>query len=432
MTVPPPSRPASAHATVQAGSLRHRLSGDLPGGVLLLLAAAVGLGWANSPWAASYRTVSNTVIGPAAWHLDLTAAQWASDGLLAVFFLVVGLELKRELVAGSLRDPRHAAVPALAAVGGMVVPALTFVLVVRAGGGQGLHGWAVPTATDIAFALAVLALVGRRTSGAARVFLLTLAVVDDLLAILVIAVAYADGVDLGPLLAAVAAVAAFAVLVRRHPRRPVARAGLVVLLVALGLAAWASLHTSGIHATIAGVACGLAVPASPGPDGRPSVASRLERHVRPWSAALAAPVFAFFAAGVPLAGAGGAGSVLREPVAWGVFLGLVVGKPAGVLGTVAALTRWTRLRLPGGLRPRNVLGVALLAGVGFTVSLLVAELAFDEEALADAATLAVFVGSLASAAAATVVLRRQASRQQAERYSAARTRGLGHEPFSTP
>lgn len=410
MTVRPSFRPSQRRGGAPAKSLRHRLSGDLPGGVLLLLAAAAGLVWANSPWAASYRTLSGTVLGPASWHLDLPLAQWASDGLLAVFFLVVGLELKRELVAGSLRDPRHAAVPALAAVGGMVVPALTFVLVVSAGGGAGLHGWAVPTATDIAFALAVLALVGRQASGAARVFLLTLAVVDDLLAILVIAVVYADGFEIGWLLAAVAAVAAFAVLVRRRPRRKAARVALVVLLVVLGLAAWTALHASGIHATIAGVACGLAVPAGPGPDGRSSPASRLEHHVRPWSAAVAAPVFAFFAAGVPLAGAGGVGAVLREPVAWGVLLGLVVGKPVGVFGTVAALTRWTRLRLPGGLQPRDVLGVALLTGVGFTVSLLVAKLAFADEAFADAATLAVFAGSLASAALASVALRRQASR----------------------
>ena len=387
-------------------TLRHRLSGDLTGGVLLLAAALAGLVWANSPWRAAYATVSGAVVGPAAWHLDLDLATWASDGLLAVFFFVVGLELKRELVAGSLRDPRHAVIPALAAVGGMAVPAGIYAFVVGLGGGDGLHGWAVPTATDIAFALAVLALVGRGLPGAARVFLLTLAVVDDLLAIVVIAVFYADETHLTWLLAAALAVAAFALVVRLRPHRRAPRAVLVVLLVALALTAWATLHASGIHATIAGVACGLAVPAAPGADGRPSLASRVEHHIRPWSAAVAAPVFAFFAAGVPLTGRG---AVLTEPVAWGVLLGLVVGKPVGVLGTTALLTRLPGLRLPGGLRPRDLLGVGLLAGVGFTVSLLVAHLAFEDEGLGDAATLAVFAGSLVSALAGAIVIRRRQS-----------------------
>ena len=402
-------------------TLRHRLSGDLTGGVLLLVTALAGIVWANSPWRAAYRTVSDAVVGPAAWHLDLSLATWASDGLLAVFFFVVGLELKRELVAGSLRDPRHAAVPALAAVGGMVAPAAIFALVVGLGGGDGLHGWAVPTATDIAFALAVLALVGRGLPGAARVFLLTLAVVDDLLAIVVIAVFYAHEIRLTWLLAAAAAVAAFAAVVRLHPRTRPARAGLLVLLVVLGLAAWTTLHLSGIHATIAGVACGLAVPAAPWTDGRPSLASRLERHVRPWSAAVAAPVFAFFAAGVPLTGHG---NPMAEPVAWGVLLGLVVGKPVGVLGTAVLLTRFTPLRLPGGMRARDLWGVGLLAGVGFTVSLLVAQLAFDDQGLGDAATLAVFAGSLVSALAATVVLRGRRRGPGRARPVAA---GLSHE-----
>jgi len=322
-----------------------------------------------------------------------------------VFFFVVGLELKRELVIGSLRDRRHAMLPALAAVGGMAVPAAIFALVAGlGGGGQGLRGWAVPTATDIAFALAVLAVVGRGLPRAARVFLLTLAVVDDLLAILVIAVCYAGRIHATWLIAAGAAVAGFALAVRCRPRRPAAHAGLVVLLVALALVAWVALHASGVHATIAGVACGLAVPAAPAADGRPSPASVLERRMRPWSAVVAAPLFAFFAAGVPLTGAG---AVVRAPVAWGVLLGLVVGKPVGVLGTVALATRWTRLRLPHGLRPADLVGVGLLAGVGFTVSLLVAQLAFADEALTDAATLAVFTGSLLSALTAAAVLHRR-------------------------
>jgi NhaA family Na+:H+ antiporter len=385
-------------------TLRHRLSSDLTGGILLLVAAAVGLVWANSRWSAAYETLSQTAIGPEALHAHLTLATWAADGLLAIFFLVVGLELKRELVAGSLRDPRHAAVPAVAAVGGMAAPAAIYMLVVGlAGGGDGLRGWAVPTATDIAFALAVLALVGRGLPGAARVFLLTLAVVDDLLAILVIAVFYTHEIHLNWLAAAVAVLAAFAVVVRIRPRRRGPRRAVVVLLVVLALTGWLTLHASGIHATIAGVVCGLAVPAAPEPDGRPSLASRLEERMRPWSAGVAAPVFAFFAAGVPLSGHG---AVVKDPVAWGVLLGLVVGKPVGVLGTTALLTRFTALRLPGGLKTRDLTGVGLLAGVGFTVSLLVARLAFDDVEQRDAATIAVFVASLLAALAAGVAMRR--------------------------
>ncbi len=262
----------------------------------------------------------------------------------------------------------------------------------------------MPTATDIAFALAVLALAGRRLPAAARVFLLTLAVVDDLLAIVVIAVFYAHEIRFAWLAAAVLAVACFALVVRVTARTRPARGARGAVLVLLGVAAWATLHGSGIHATIAGVACGLAVPAAPRTDGRPSPASRLEHRVRPWSAAVAAPVFAFFAAGVPLTGQT---SVLAEPVAWGVLLGLLVGKPVGVLGTAAALTRFTPLRLPGGMRQRDLWAVGLLAGVGFTVSLLVAQLAFDDAALGDAAALAVFAGSLLSAGAAVVVMRRR-------------------------
>ena len=386
-------------------TLRHRLASDLTGGIVLIVAAVVGFAWANSRWSAAYQTISDTTIGPSALHADLTLATWASEGLLAIFFLVVGLELKHELVAGSLRDRRHAALPALAAVGGMAVPAAIYLLVVGlSGGGEGLRGWAVPTATDIAFALAVLALVGRGLPSAARVFLLTLAVVDDMLAILVIAVFYTHEIHVNWLVAAVASLAAFAVVVRLMPERRGPRRAVVVLLVVLALTTWVTLHASGVHATIAGVACGLAMPATPWPDGRPSLARRLEHGMRPWSAGVAAPVFAFFAAGVPLPARG---SLVTEPVAWGVLLGLVVGKPVGVLGTTALLTRFSRLRPPGGLRVRDLTGVGLLAGVGFTVSLLVTQLAFaDHEALRDDATLAVFAASGLSALAAGVAFRR--------------------------
>ena len=238
-------------------NLLDTLRAERTGGVLLLIGAVVGLLWANSPWSASYDTVSETVVGPAALHLDLSLSGWATDGLLAVFFFVVGLELKREIVSGELRELRTAVVPVVAAVGGMLVPALLFVLVNLGAADDALRGWAVPTATDIAFAVAVLSVVGRSLPASLRAFLLTLAVVDDLLGIVVIAVVYTDGLHLLWLGAAVVAVAAFAALVRVRRPGPAGHAALLVLAVT----AWALMHASGVHATIAGVLLGFTAPA---------------------------------------------------------------------------------------------------------------------------------------------------------------------------
>jgi NhaA family Na+:H+ antiporter len=277
-------------------TLSERLSGEVLGGVLVLVAAALGITWANSPWSHAYEALSDWTVGPASWHLDLTLHAWASDGLLAVFFLVVGLELKRELVDGALRHVATAALPALTAVAGMVVPALVFLVTVAlhpaATQAGDLRGWAVPTATDIAFALAVLAVVGRSLPGGVRLFLLTLAVVDDLLAIVVIAVVYTDEMHLGALAAAVPLLAAFAVAVRVRPRglarfHRLSRTVWLLVVVALALAVWFAVHASGVHATIAGVALGLVVPARPRPGSHISLAERAEHAVRPWSAALA-------------------------------------------------------------------------------------------------------------------------------------------------
>ncbi|NKY40847.1 Na+/H+ antiporter NhaA, partial [Cellulomonas septica] len=236
-------------------NLLDTLREERTGGVLLLVGTVVALLWANlSP--SSYEAVSTTVVGPAALHLDLSVSAWATDGLLAIFFFVVGLELKREIVAGELRDPRTAVVPIVAAVGGMLVPTALYLAVNLTAPGGNPTGWAVPTATDIAFAVAVLAVVGRSLPNALRAFLLTLAVVDDLLAIVVIGVVYTDHVALLTLAASLVVVALFALALARGLTTP-------WLLLPLAVLAWALMHASGVHATIAGVLLGLVVPATP-------------------------------------------------------------------------------------------------------------------------------------------------------------------------
>jgi NhaA family Na+:H+ antiporter len=370
------------------------------GGVLLVAAAAAGLSWANSPWADAYQTLSDLRVGPAALHLDLTLHNWASDGLLAIFFFVAGLELKREFVAGDLRDPRRAALPVAAAVGGMAVPALLYTSINAAAGPDALVGWAIPTATDIAFALAVLAVISTHLPSALRTFLLTLAVVDDLLAIMIIAVFYTDTLAWGPLALAVVPLALFAVLVQRRVRS-------WWLLLPLAFATWVLVHESGVHATVAGVLLGFAVPVirrSPGPG--PGLAEHFEHRFRPLSAGVAVPIFAFFAAGVTIGGAGGLGASLGDSVTLGIIVGLVVGKPVGVLCATWLVQRLTHARLAEDLGWPDVLGLALLAGIGFTVSLLIGELAFGTGTERDEhVKIGVLLGSLLSALLATVVLR---------------------------
>ncbi|RMI09191.1 Na+/H+ antiporter NhaA [Cellulomonas triticagri] len=391
----------------RTSALRRWVTRETTGGALLIGAALVALVWANSPWREAYETISTTRLGPAAWHLDLDLAHWAADGLLAIFFFTVGLELKREIVVGSLRDPRRAAVPVLAAVGGMAVPAIIYASVVHvAGDTDAYHGWAIPTATDIAFALAVLAIFGRGLPVAIRTFLLTLAVVDDLLAIVVIAVFYTDTVSLVFLALSLVAVALFALLARSSHVHP-------WLLIPLAVVAWGLMHSSGVHATIAGVLLGMVVPARPVHGEAHDRAHRYDEAVRPWSAGIALPVFAFFSAGVTVVGGGGQ-DLLTHAVLPAVAGGLVVGKVVGVLGTTALVTRLTPLRLPDAVGLRDLLPVGLLAGIGFTVSLLIAELSFADEVLADTAKFAVLAGTAVSAVAAALVLHRDAKRARGD------------------
>ncbi|MEU8087716.1 Na+/H+ antiporter NhaA [Micromonospora sp. NPDC049101] len=402
----------------EARRLADVLRTETVGGALLLLGAVTALVWANSPWSDSYTRVGDWVPWPggAPWHLDLDVATWAADGLLAVFFFVVGLELKREFVAGDLRDPRRAALPVVAALGGMLLPALIYVAVVVAAGGPGLRGWAIPTATDIAFALAVLALVSSHLPQGLRAFLLTLAVVDDLFAITIIAVFYTADFHPVPLLAALAPIGLFAVLVQRGRTWWWA-------LLPLAIAAWALVHASGVHATVAGVLLGFTVPVlarhrtaggRPGSTGagtdEDGLAARLEHRWRPVSAGIAVPIFALFAAGVTLRGTD-LGALLTDPIVIAVVAGLVLGKGIGVFGSTYLLARFTRAELDEDITWSDLLGIALLAGVGFTVSLLIGDLAFGAGSPADdRVKVAVLLGSVLSAGlAATVLLRRNAT-----------------------
>ncbi|GLZ52717.1 Na+/H+ antiporter NhaA [Actinomycetospora sp. NBRC 106378] len=378
------------------------------GGALLIGAAALALVWANTPWRETYTALANLTVGPAALHLDLSLATWAADGLLAIFFFVAGLELKREFVAGDLREPARAVLPVAAAVGGMAVPAVIFTAV-NLSNPAGLSGWAVPTATDIAFALAILAVIGRGLPTALRTFLLTLAVVDDLLAITIIAIFYTADLAVGPLLLALVPLALFTVLVQRRVRS-------WWLLLPLAAVTWVLVHESGVHATVAGVLLGFAVPVmrkSPG-EG-PGLSEHFEHRWRPISAGVAVPVFAFFAAGVTVVGQSDLAATFVNPITIGVVAGLVAGKAIGVTGAAWLVQRFTRAQLDESLRWVDVFGLALLAGIGFTVSLLIGELAFGGGTEADDhVKVGIVVASLLAALLATVVLRASARRRVAD------------------
>ena len=360
--------------------------------------------WANSWAAGSYEALRNYEVGPEVLHLRLTLAEWAGDGLLAVFFFVVGLELKREFVAGDLRDPRRAVLPCFAALGGMVAPALVYLAVNLHTADGALQGWAIPTATDIAFALAVLAVVSTHLPSALRTFLLTLAVVDDLFAITIIAVFYTSHVEAAYLAGSLVSIALFGLVVQKRVRS-------WWILVPIALIAWALLHESGVHATVAGVLLGFTVPvirseAAGGPEAGPGLAEHFEHRMRPISAGFAVPTFAFFAAGVTIGGIDGLSESLTNPIAVGVTAGLVFGKAIGVLSTTYLVARFTRASLDPELSWLDVLGVSILAGIGFTVSLLIGDLAFEpgsEES--DPVKLAVLTGSLVASLLAAALLK---------------------------
>ncbi len=387
------------------GEFARFLRTETVGGTILLAATAVALLWANSPWSDSYHAVRDAQVGPPQLHLNLTVDDWAKDGLLALFFFVAGLELKRELVVGELSRLRSALLPVIAAVGGMVVPAVV-ALGVAWGDPRIGDAWAIPVATDIAFALGVLALTGSGLPSSARVFLLSLAVVDDLGAILLIAIVFTSGINLLAAAAAAALLALYWVLQRRRVRT-------AWLYVPIAVGTWVAVHECGVHATVAGVALALLTRVRPDEGEAESPGVRLEHRLQPWSAGLAVPLFALFAAGIPV-DAAALGRLFSDRIALAVMAGLVVGKLAGIVGLSLLAVRLRIASMPSGLGKRDLTAVAMLGGVGFTVSLLLAELALggaDMELAKGAVLLASMVAALL---AAVLLLRRGRARSDTE------------------
>lgn len=401
------SRPVSASTATGATVVErvtepiHRFMESAPaGGIVLLLCAAIAMGWANSPWAHSYHVLWDTPLTLAVGESGarLTLHQVINDGLMAVFFFLVGLEIKREVLVGELASLRHAALPVSAAIGGMVVPALLFTALNA--GKAGAAGWGIPMATDIAFALGVLALLGSRVPVSLKVFLTALAIIDDLGAVLIIAAFYTADLSL-PMLGG--AGLTLAVLYGLN-KAGVARLWPYLLL---GVVLWVFVLKSGVHATIAGVLLALTIPLrlSVGkPDDPTSPLHILEHAVHPWSAYLILPIFGFANAGVSLAGI--TPRMLLDPVTLGVALGLFVGKQVGVFGLVLAAVRLGLAQRPAHATWPQVYGVSLLCGVGFTMSLFIGLLAFaNAPELAAETKVGVLIGSLACMAAGALVLR---------------------------
>ena len=410
-TKPPPKRlligRGSYPEALRIGAILRK---ETVGGALLVMAAAIALVWANSPASESYFALRDLKIGYEPWHLELSLGAWAADGLLAVFFFLVGLELKREIVAGDLRQISKAMVPVAAAVGGVAVPALIYAAI-NFSSPATIAGWAIPTATDIAFAVAVLAVIGSHLPTPLRIFLLTLAVVDDLMAISIIAVFYTSEINTTALLLTLVPLALYAFLAQRYRQffglHPSAA---WFILLPIGFVVWALLHASGIHATVAGVALAFTIPVLHSTKhGKhttgPGLAEVFEHRFRPLSAGFAVPVFAFFSAGVAVGGLQGLRSALTDPVAIGIVVALVLGKPLGILGATWLTSKFTKATLDPELKWVDLLGVSLLAGIGFTVSLLVAELSFGLGSPAnDHAKVAILAASVLAAVLASILL----------------------------
>jgi NhaA family Na+:H+ antiporter len=378
-----------------AGKLRDFAKLEYASGLVLLAAAILALIASNSPLAPLYDLFLQTPVAVrvGALHLDKPLLLWINDGLMALFFLVVGAEIKRELLEGELSSVRRAALPALAALGGMVVPAVLYILVSE-GDPDMLAGWAIPTATDIAFALAALSVIGKAAPPSLKVFLLALAIIDDLGAIVIIAIFYTS--ELSPLaLGLAAAVLAFMFLLNRLGVKSVAP------YTVLGIILWVLVLKSGVHATLAGVATALAIPLK-GKDGAASPLKHVEHSVHPWSSFLVMPLFGFANAGLNLAGIGLHN--LFHGVSSGIAVGLFLGKQIGVFGAT-----WLAVKLGLGERPPGVTwggicGVAFLAGIGFTMSLFIGTLAWDDGSHAAEIRLGVIEGSLLSALAGIAIL----------------------------
>ncbi len=388
-----------AHTTHPLATYKRALHNESFAGIVLIIGAMIALFWSNSPVRSSYFAIAEHVVGPQCLHLNLTLAEWASDGILAIFFFVVGLELKEEFTTGSLRSPRKALVPILAALCGMFGPMGIYVLVQLLTGSAEMGGWAVPVATDIAFALAILSIFGKGLPPAARTFLMALAVADDLGGIIVIGIFFSTGINFLWFAAALATVAIFGVLVQRRHIWWWA-------LWPLGIFAWYAMHSAGIHATIAGVLLGMVVPARIRKGESVALTHRFVDRFSLASSGFVLPIFAFFAAGVNLVDSGGFGAMLTDPVAAGIYLGLPIGKCLGIFGGVWLLTKIFRLKLGNGVDMADIFPISIIAGIGFTVSLLIAYLSFDSANPHEPhARVAVIFGSLLSVVLGALALK---------------------------
>ncbi|MFI2433295.1 Na+/H+ antiporter NhaA [Streptomyces sp. NPDC018693] len=381
-------------AAAVASPSRAFLHAESAGGIVLVAAAVSALVWANSPAADGYAQFWQQKVSLGGGEAKVThdLRHWVNDGLMVLFFFVIGLEIKRELVVGELRERRAAMLPALAAVGGVVLPALLYVAAV--GGGEAGRGWGIPMATDIAFAIGILALLGPRASTGAKLFLLSVAIVDDILAIGVIAIFYTESLELWWLAGAVAGLLVAAGMRRLGVNLPWA-------YVPVGVLVWFATLESGVHATLAGVALGLLTPARP-VAGR-GVLDDLERTLHPVSAFLVVPVFALANAGVDLRG-GALGDAFGRTVTWAIIAGLVLGKIVGIGGVTYLVRRLGWAALPAGMHPREILGTAALGGIGFTVSLFITDLAFTDAALVAQAKVGILTASTVAALAGVMLL----------------------------
>jgi NhaA family Na+:H+ antiporter len=384
----------SSFATALRNFLRH----DSASGVLLLGFALAAMAIVNSPWAGYYATLLHTPpnLQLGGFTLNQPLLLWINDGLMPLFFLIVGLELKREFLEGDLSRPAQAILPAAAAAGGMLVPALIYAAI-NWGDPLALRGWAIPSATDIAFAVGVLSLLGKRIPASLKLFLLTLAILDDLGAILIIAVYYSGEIAPGPLAFAALALALLFLMNRRNVAAPAAFA-------LVGLALWLAILKSGIHPTVAGVLLAVFIPLRTGSGAGRSLLPRFEAALYPWVAYVILPIFAFANAGMSLEGISFA--TLLEPVPMGIAAGLFVGKQVGVLAVVA-LAVWSGLAtLPEGTSWRQMYGAAILCGIGFTMSVFIGSLAFEgAPQFGTGVQLGVIAGSLLSALAGFLLLR---------------------------
>jgi NhaA family Na+:H+ antiporter len=370
--------------------LKALLHSDVAGGIVLLVAAAIALAWANSPWAATYEALWHAGIPVAGFRLDLHFL--INDGLMTLFFFVVGLEVRRELHDGTLADRRQAALPLIAALGGVLLPALIYLNWSQ--DPAALPGWAVPTATDIAFAVGVLALLGNRVPPGLRILLLAIAIIDDIAAILIIAFVYSDGVGLAGLGVSVAGILAILALQRLGVWRP-------LVYVLPGAVIWLGLLQAGIHPVVDGVIVGLLTPTTPNPaagaDGEPRApVVWLQERLHGWSTFLVMPLFALANAGVRIAG-NPLGADLPGDIFTGVVLGLVLGKPLGILAASWLAARLGLITLPAGVTWPGFAVIGCLAGIGFTMSIFIGNLAFDDGALLDAVKLGVLAGSAVAA-----------------------------------